>query len=71
MHRASVVGCACPVEPMAVEAVEHLRSARLCLERFAVSEGSTTLGRDFPQVEEATRAIHTALIALRECALTR
>jgi len=66
-RRVSDFGFGCSVDPMVAEAVHHLISARLSLDRFATGRESTTHGRAFPQIEEAVRAIHTALVAIREC----
>ena len=62
-------GSAYSVDPMVAEVVHHLMSARVSLERIAVSRESTSYGREFPQFEVSARAIHMALIALRGCAL--
>ena len=66
-HRVSDIGFACSVDPMVAEAVHHLVSARLSLGRFATGRESPTDGREFLQIEEAVRAIHTALVAIRGC----
>lgn len=61
------VACTCTMHPTAVEAMDHLRRARACLERLAVEEASPALGPDFPHFEDATRSIHGALLALDAC----
>jgi len=70
MNRVSEARPACSVNLLIAEAEHHLMSARVSLERFAVSQDSSTHGQEFPQFEEAARAIHTALVALRGCSIT-
>ena len=69
-HRPDIE-CACTMHPTAVEAMDHLRSARACLERLALGETSPNLGADFPHLEDATRSIHGALMALDACTWER
>ena len=69
-HRPDI-GCPCTMHPTAVEAMDHLRSARACLERLALGEASANLGADFPHLEDATRSIHGALMALDACTWER
>jgi len=54
-------------DPMAAEVMDHLRNARVSLQRLGTAQTSLTNGPAFPHFEEANRSIHSALIALDEC----
>jgi len=69
-HRPDIE-CPCTMHPTAVEAMDHLRSARACLERLARGVRSPDFGADFPHLEDATRSIHGALTALDACTWER
>jgi len=64
-------GLPCTVHPTAVEAVDHLRRARACLERLSLGGLSPDPGADFPHLEAATRSIHGALLSLDACTWER
>jgi len=58
------------IDPATAEVVGHLIDARISLERLSTRQYSLTQGPAFPHFDEANRSIHSALIALGECAET-
>jgi hypothetical protein len=58
--------CDCSQHRIAEEAAVHLRMARRCLDHLALGSSDGVHGPNFLQIEDAARAVHTALIALDE-----
>ena len=59
------------IAPTAADVVDHLRTASVVLERLSTTQAWLTNGPAFPHFDEASRSIHSALIALQQCAPTQ
>jgi hypothetical protein len=63
----SQAGSANVISPMAAEVIDHLMKARVGLECLAIDQSGLSCGPAFPHFEEASRSVHSALIALEGC----
>jgi hypothetical protein len=66
----SQAGSASMMDPTAAEVTDHLMKARVGIECLAINQSRLTCGPAFPHFEEASRSIHSALIAIQECTRT-